>query len=223
MELSGQEHTSATPYPPAEPAGILAMLMVCSHHLQRVILITYYTGARPGPSELFSLRWETVDLTNGWIQLLSAAKETSGWRPVPIHEELDPWLRHWLEMDAKKSIPWVVHYRGRPVGSIKKAWHKAKEDAGISRRIRPYDLRHAFVSNSLDAGADLQAISAVAGHSNVKTTLKHYRHIKSEMKRSAVSLLPGLQVGVQSGDTKPPEKGQIEGVTGKTNSEKSDS
>ena len=211
-----------SPILPPSPQEIHALLQVAAPHLQRVILLTYYTGARPGPSELFGLRWETVDLTNGWIQLLSAAKETSGWRPVPIHEELDLWLRQWMEMDSKKSTPWVIHYRGKPVGSIKKAWHKAKKDAQISRRIRPYDLRHAFVSSSLDAGADLQAISAVAGHSNVKTTLEHYRHIKSEMKRSAVSRLPGLQVGVQSGDTKAPKKGQNEGVGEQSESGKSD-
>ena len=33
----------------------------------RVILLGIYTGARIGPSELFSLKWDDVDLTRGVI------------------------------------------------------------------------------------------------------------------------------------------------------------
>ena len=48
----------------------------------------------------------------------------------------------------------IVNYYGRPIKSIKKSWKAALEKAKITRRIRPYDLRHHFVTRALENGAD---------------------------------------------------------------------
>ena len=53
--------------PPPSVSELNALLRVAAPHIQRVILLGIYTGARIGPSELFSLKWDDVDLTRGVI------------------------------------------------------------------------------------------------------------------------------------------------------------
>lgn len=194
---------SKEPILPPSPEELQALLKHSSEHLRRAIILAYYTGARPGPSELFGLQWRTVDLKGGWIQILSANKGNQVWREIPIHEDLAEQLARWREEDSRTGISWVIHYRGRPVKSVRSSWREAKRKAGIERKLRPYDLRHAFITSALDAGADVQAVSDMAGHSDMKTTLEHYRHIKSEVKRSSIDRLPKLSIDViQNRDTK---------------------
>ena len=64
--------------------------------------------------------------------------------------------------------------------------------AGIERRIRPYDLRHAFASRALDHDADLKCVAEVMGHANEKMIVRFYRHTSAKQRRKAVNAAPSL-------------------------------
>ncbi|WP_268761714.1 tyrosine-type recombinase/integrase, partial [Frankia sp. AvcI1] len=55
----------------------------------------------------------------------------------------------------------------------KQVWHPAVEAAGIGRRVRVHDLRHAHASWLLAGGADLQVVKERLGHGSIATTQRY--------------------------------------------------
>lgn len=74
-------------------------------------------------------------------------------------------LAAWRDEDMKADIQHVIHYKGKPIASIKTAWISTLHKAGITRRIRPYDLRHAFATELIAAGVDIGTVAKLMGHS----------------------------------------------------------
>lgn len=172
------------------------MYRVAAPHVQRVIVIGMAAGPRIGPSELFRLRWEDVDLEAACMRMPNAykgAEEES--RIVPIRDDILPLLREWQQTDAEQGYQWVIHWHGKQVRHIGHAWHKAREAAGITRRISPYSLRHAMPTDALEHGADPKAVAEVMGHADVTMILDTYQSVRYRLKVRAVNAAPGLRLG----------------------------
>jgi integrase len=57
--------------------------------------------------------------------------------------------------------------------------------------IHPHDLRHAFVTLSLDAGASLRDVQDAAGHADPRTT-RRYDRARYNLDRHPTYALAGL-------------------------------
>lgn len=172
--------------PPTE-AEVAIIYHNAAPHLQRAIMLGYYTGMRPGGSELLALRWERVDLINRTIFVESAKKGGMRARIVPIAEGLHQLMEQWMAVDRKAGpLGWVVHYHGKVVLRISHAWNRALQRSGITRRIRPYDLRHMAATSMLEAGADLKSVSEILGHADPSMTLRTYQHTSTARRRDAI-------------------------------------
>lgn len=193
--LAGLRVPSPVPQTPAPPTAreLRLIYAVAAPHVQRVIALGMATGARIGPSELFRLRWTDVDIKGATLRMPQAAKGARlEAREIPLRRDiLDP-LRRWEQQDAAAGCPWVIHYKGRSLRSISRAWHNALRRAGIARRIRPYDLRHGFASRTLDNTADLKCVAEIMGHANEKMIIRFYRHTSAKQRRKAVEAAPAL-------------------------------
>lgn len=171
-----------------------AIMSHAAPHLVRVITLAYYLGLRPGAVELLSLKWRQVNWENKTILIMSAHKGGPEKRVAPLHKSLVKILRAWHKEDINfKGVDNIICYQKRPIKSIKHSWKTALKAAGITRRIRPYDLRHQMITRALEEGADIKALSEVVG-SSPETLRKHYQHVSSELKRQTVAMIPDIQL-----------------------------
>lgn len=176
---------------PPTPDEISAMLFVAPEHIQRVIIIGSQCGVRIGSSELFQLKWQDVDFGKRLLRVHGSHKNVNApYREVPIREELIGIFRQWRETDATIGCDQIIHWQGNPVKSIKRSWATTLALAGIERRIRPYDLRHAFATELIAAGVDIGTTANLMGHSGASMLLKHYQYVMDSQKRKAVENLP---------------------------------
>jgi len=76
----------------------------------------------------------------------------------------------------------------RMVGRIAKT-------AGIRRHISPHSLRHAAITNALDAGVPLRDAQILARHADPRTT-EHYDRARGNLDRHGVHFLTAYVAGV---------------------------
>jgi len=165
-------------------------------HVTRALLISYYTGLRPG-QELFQLKWTDIDWDQKTILIRSSRKGGPPFRIVPLHPDFAGILKELDEKDAENedfSSDYIITFNGRPVKSIRTALARAKKKAGITRRLTPYTFRHTFATRILSGGGDLKATSEILGHSRTDTTTRIYQHTDLAAHRNAIANLPALDL-----------------------------
>ena len=186
-------------YVPPTPEEISALYEVAPDHLRRIIILGYYVGMRVGQCELLRLKWADVDLQAQVIRVPNADKGNSDpWREVPITAEITAIMREWKEADSEINADTVVHYKGKAIAHFSCSWLTAKRRAGITRQLRPYDLRHGFATQLIARGADVGTVAQLMGHTSPVMVLKHYQHVLNQQKRDAIESLPPTPQCVQT-------------------------
>jgi len=175
---------------PPSMAETRKILKAAPAHLVRFIKLSYYLGVRPGAVELLNLTWDAVNWDTNTIEVLSADKGGMDRRHVPIHEGFKAELKSWWKAD-KKTGP-IIHYKKKPVKSLQTTWENTLTRAGIKRRLRPYDLRHNFITAALEEGADIGAVAAIVG-SSPETLRRHYQHVTNRLRRQTVAMIKPLE------------------------------
>lgn len=155
-------------------------------------------GMRPG--EMLGLERKRVDLDAALIDIEEAretrakpaekpVKSEAGHRQIPLTAATVEILRAHLDAQAfvrrKAKDKWedndlVFCTRwGRPLSyrNVYRAWEKARDRAELPEGTRPYDLRHAYISELLAEGIPLQEVSWLAGHADPYFTARVYGHL----------------------------------------------
>jgi len=183
---------------PPTPEEMATIIAVAPEHLAWALDLEWHTGCRPGPSELFSLRWADVDWARGGVWTYGTKTGTR--RFIDIKDTFMEVLRgRWTHRDCE----YLVSYQGKPVTTLKRTWAAAKVKAGVTRRLRLYDVRHAHITYQVARGADLKAVSQRAGHASTRMTADRYYHYLEALAREAAQLVPDLPPAPE------PEKGVL--------------
>jgi integrase len=160
-----------------EPKEFQAMLRNSTAVFRRVLIFLKFTGCRPG--EMERTEWPNYDAANARIVLAKHKTSKRTGRPRIIM----------LNHVAVKLIEWIKrhrpHYQFVFVNSKGWKWGKCAicwriKQARASTGVRPdttlYACRHSFVNEAIKSGIDLPTVAALAGHSNIASTM-HYSHV----------------------------------------------
>ncbi|HSH02043.1 MAG TPA: tyrosine-type recombinase/integrase [Anaerolineae bacterium] len=152
-----------------------------------IIAVMYACGLRRG--ELVALELADYDVEEMVLRVRGKGNKE---RLVPVVSGAGAAVADWLAVrgDEAGALFWRL---GRGAGgrlstqAIYKMLGGRAKKAGI-KALSPHDLRRTFVSDLLDAGADIATVQRLAGHANVTTTARYDRR-DERAKRQAVELL----------------------------------
>ena len=135
-----------------------------------MILLAYRHGLRV--SELVALRWDQVDLTQGFLHIRRLKNGINSTHPL-----------HGPEIRALRKIkrdypetPYVfVSERKHPMttSNVRKLVMRAGNEAGLEFPVHPHMLRHSCGHKLANDGHDTRAIQHYLGHKNIQNTVRY--------------------------------------------------
>ncbi len=181
-------------------------------------LVAGWTGLRA--QELASLQPESFRLEGAEPTVTVQAGYSKHKREdiLPLRSDLADLLGDWLRDKPCGERLWPGAWWNKAASLVqadleaaKAAWVKAAPNAetrqqreeserfaykdGKGRYFDFHSLRGQFISAMESAGVSLKSLQALARHSRVETTLKHYARVQLADVRSALDALPGLPGG----------------------------
>jgi site-specific recombinase XerD len=158
-----------------------------------VLAVAYGAGLRR--FEIVALSVDDWDATDQSLKV----KRGKGRKPRPVY--LSPSgaraVNKWLEArgPASGQSPLFIHInkagriteREMSDQAIYHICRKRNLEAGI-KRFSPHDMRRSFISDLLDAGADIAAVAGLAGHADINTTRKYDRRGERAKRAAALRL-----------------------------------
>jgi integrase len=184
-----------------------ALLAACNPDLRVLVLAAMYTGFRK--SELKSLRWLNVDLTNKSVTVESRYAKNGDARTVPLHDDLCKALQRLKDDRKLKPEDLVFLYDGKPWITWRRSFRTALKNSGI-KNFRFHDLRHCFGSWLAMNNVPDKSRMELMGHRDPKMTMR-YTHLSPGYQRQAVQGLPGFDAAIleaESPQISPSEENQ---------------
>jgi len=151
-----------------------------------ILELMYATGLRV--SEVVNLPLSQLNLSAGLVMVTGKGNKE---RIVPLGEFASEWLVSYLKCARPNLVgdKWVetlfVSRIGRSM-TRQTLWHRIHnlaQVAGITGKLSPHGLRHAFATHLINHGADLRTVQLLLGHSDLSTT-QIYTHVAKERLKS---------------------------------------
>lgn len=172
--------------------------------LQRAMIMTVcLTGVRHG--ELLAIRWGDLDLKEGKKltvrqnladgdggPIFNPPKTRSGYREIPLPEELVSELKRWkLQCPPSHYDLVFCNEDGKPLhrkNNGKRGLEPAMRRAGL-KGLTMHGLRHTYASLLLANNTPVTEVSYYLGHSSPQVTMTIYAHWCRTIKTDSVSRL----------------------------------
>ena len=186
------------PYPRA-PKSLLQVLTVdevqrlltCTPNLRDLAALKILYGSGLRVMECLSLKVADINSKEMFIRVRhgkGGRERRALLSPALLTALRDYWRRY-------RPTDWLFPSRAPEThiasGTLQGACRAAAKRAGITKKVTPHCLRHAFGAHLLEQGTDILKIQELLGHSCLQTTLL-YTHVTNVMFQGVVSPLDQL-------------------------------
>ena len=139
-----------------------------------ILEMFFSTGLRI--SELCALKIDDINIKRGEFSVRGKGGKV---RVVFLSDRAKKAILAYLEkrsdVDEKKLFPMTPR-------SIQRMLKKYAINAGITKKVTPHVLRHAFATDLLQNGADLRSVQVMLGHANISTTQIYTHFTDKQLK-----------------------------------------
>ena len=168
-------------------------------------LLSLYTGLRIG--EICALRWEDIDWQGRCLcvrrtvqrigggtgkqrtmLMIGSPKSIRSQRTLPVPEFLLERLRALADAGAAEGYVFGTELQPAEPRTLQHRFCRQMQKMGIAG-VHFHTLRHTFATRLIEVGVDTKTVSALLGHSSVRTTLDFYAHSLPENQHRAVQML----------------------------------
>ncbi len=155
--------------------------------------LMYASGLRV--SELVNLKVLNISLSEHVVRVTGKGNKE---RLIPFGEVASQWIKQYLTQirpamtAGHPTDDLFVTNRGSKIGTCMSRvmfWMIVKKYAlmvGITTKLSPHTLRHAFATHLLNHGADLRAVQMLLGHADISTTTI-YTHVARERLKKVLA------------------------------------
>ncbi|MEE8286562.1 MAG: site-specific integrase [Gammaproteobacteria bacterium] len=164
--------------------------------------VAYGAGLRA--SEVISLKLTDIDSTRMVLRVEQGKghKDRYAMLSAALLDLLRAWWRAGREQGVMLPGGWLFPGRNRvdplTTRQLRRAFHAARETAGIDKPVSLHTLRHCFATHLLEQRVDIRVIQVLLGHNKLETTAR-YSQVASTTLRAVESPLDRL-----ARKTKPP-------------------
>ncbi len=155
------------------------LVAAAPRHLVPIIRFAVDTGGRV--SEILSLDWRDVDLTNRRARFRDTKNGED--RTVRLCDRATATLAGLGPKDSGS----VFTFRGRSIDSVRVGFNKARRIAGLED-VRFHDLRHTFASRLVQGGVPLYDVMHLMGHKSLDM-VQRYAHLAPDYQDRAIQAL----------------------------------
>jgi site-specific recombinase XerD len=138
------------------------------------IMCAYGAGLRV--SEVVCLRFSDIDSKRMVIRVEQGKGKKD--RYTLLSPRLLEVLRFWWRSSKPKGLDSCVFPAWRAghhlnAATLQRACQDAVKQAGLTKRVTPHSMRHAFATHLLENGTDIRVIQALLGHTRIETTARY--------------------------------------------------
>lgn len=146
--------------------------------LRDFFVVAIESGLRK--SDLRDLRFAQIDFHAGFIRVLM--QKTTLEAEIPLSRACREALLRAQEKHGGEYV--FVDANGCRYSQtrIRRTFVLAKKLAGITRRLRPHDLRHSYASRLATASVSLQVIAKSLGHTSIRMSERYARPSEEAMR-----------------------------------------
>jgi integrase len=155
--------------------------------LANLFRLSLICGLRPG--EVRTVKWSSVNLPKRKLFVVGKTGE----REIHLTDAAVTVLEATPRVQGCEYVFAGRRY-GQPIAAVHKMLGKVQAKAGIER-FRPTDLRHTAGTGALASGADLAAVQALLGHTDIRTT-QGYLHANEGRRKAAAERAAAFGRGV---------------------------